>query len=65
MEKTNEAKDFWRPNTGGDWYAEKLSKPRCVRCGMPATDAVYNSANAHVGNYCRKHSATVLKERKL
>lgn len=59
------AADFWKANTGGDWYAVKISKARCVRCSMSATHTVYNSANASVADYCRRHAAQAIKEKRL
>ncbi len=34
--------------------------PRCQQCGAPATDTLYNAANAPTGEYCAKHAAPAL-----
>lgn len=42
-------------------YSLPIPKPQC-RCGKKATEKVYNTFNAFVGNYCTKHAAQRVKE---
>ena len=35
---------------------------RCSMCGKPATQELYNAANAPSGRFCDKHAAKALKD---
>lgn len=34
--------------------------PRCQKCQAPATQMLYNAANARIGEYCEKHAGPAL-----
>lgn len=42
-------------------YSVPIPKPRC-RCGKPATKQVFNTYNAHCGDFCTKHAAEKVRE---
>jgi hypothetical protein len=41
-------------------HLRPVPKPRCLRCDKPATEALYNTYNAHLGDYCARHATEAL-----
>lgn len=35
--------------------------PKCRVCGKQATEALYNTRNAHLGDYCDAHAKAALR----
>jgi hypothetical protein len=53
------------PNTSGNWYKVEVTSPRCQRCGAKATCKVYNSANALIGDFCKRHAEIAVKTKSV
>lgn len=45
-------------------YLRAIPKPRCQRCGRPATVEVFNTYNARIGTYCARDGALRVDELK-
>jgi hypothetical protein len=48
-------------------YMKRLDRNPCATpaCPIRATHAVYNTYNAHMGDYCEKHAASKVAEMNL
>lgn len=43
-------------------HLRPVYQPKCRACGKPATEALYNTWNAHIADYCAKHAKSALRE---
>ena len=43
-------------------YTRLLAPHRCLHCTRPATVAVYNAFNSHLGDYCAGCGARFVKD---